>query len=196
MSTSSNKMDSAEVYSMFEKIIERLNKQPEKQAEKQTEPVKVDTTAFEAAVEQLDNAIEEVKKPTIVEHHHRHTIDFNIHSNWFFFSWVGLAIVVSVLFWALADQRETINQFKENDLKYRYIKIQGQTNEENLYRLERQFQNNDSIKIVRKQVERYEELVKEHAERIERDNESNKKISEIQQKVNSLKSNKQRNFSH
>ena len=94
MCTSSNKMDSAEVFSMFEKIIERLNKQPEKPAEKQTEPVRMDTTIFEAAVERLDNAIEEVKKPTIVEHQHRHTINFDIHSNWFFFSWIGLAIVV------------------------------------------------------------------------------------------------------
>ena len=131
-----------------------------------------------------------------MEHHHRHTIDFDIHSNWFFFSWIGLAIVVSVLFWALADQQETINQFKENDLKYRYIRMQGQTNEENLYRLEQLFQNNDSIKIVRKQVERYEELVKEQAERLERDSENNKKISEIQQEVKGLKSNKQDNSSH
>jgi len=46
--------------------------------------------------------------------------------------------------------------------------VQGQTNVENLYRLERQFKNNDSIEIVRKQVENYEELVKEQVERIER----------------------------
>ena len=158
MSTSSNKMDSAEVFSMFEKIIERLNKQPEKPTEKQTEPVKVDMTAFEAAVERLDNAIEEVKKPSIMEHQHRHMIDFNIRSNWFFFSWVALVIVVFGLFWALADQRETINQLKENDLKYRYIKMQRQTNEENLYWLERQFQYDDSIKIIRRQVEKFEML--------------------------------------
>jgi len=190
MTTNSSKMDSAEVYSMFEKIIERLNKQPEKPAEKQTEPARVDTTAFEAAVERMDNAIEEVKKPTIVEHHHRHTVDFDIRSNWFFFSWVGLAIVVSVLFWALADQRETINQFKENDLKYRYIRMQGQANEENLFRLEQQFKYNDSIKIVRKQVEKYEELVKEQAERSERDKGNSERMNEIQQKVGKLKQNK------
>lgn len=46
--------------------------------------------------------------------------------------------------------------------------MQGQTNEENLFRLERQFQYSDSIKIIRKQVEKYEELVKEQAERLER----------------------------
>jgi primosomal protein N'' len=187
MTTNSSKMDSAEVYSMFEKIIERLNKQPEKPAEKQTEPVKVDTTAFEATVERLDNAIEEVKKPSIVEYRHRHTIDFNIHSNWFFFSWVGLAIVVSVLFWALADQRETINQFKENDLKYRYIKMQGRGNEVNLYRLEQQFKYDDSIKIVRKQVERYEEMVKEQVERIERARQNSEQLENLQQNMKTLK---------
>jgi hypothetical protein len=46
--------------------------------------------------------------------------------------------------------------------------MQGQTNEESLYRLENQFRYSDSIKIVRKQVEKYEELVKEQAERVER----------------------------
>ena len=190
MSTISNKMDSAEVYGMFEKIIERLNKQPEKSVEKQTEPVRVDTTAFEAAVERLDNAIVEVKKPTTVEHHHRHTIDFNIHSNWFFFSWIGLAIIVSVLFWVLADQRETVNQFKENDLKYRYIKMQGKTDEDNLSHLERVFYYGDSIKIIRKQVEKYEKLVKEQAEQHERNKENDMKMNEIHQKVEKLKQNK------
>ena len=38
-----------------------------------------------------------------------------------------------------------------------------------------------------KQVEKYEELVKEQAERMERDSENNRKIGEIQQKVNKLK---------
>ena len=180
MSTSSNKIDSAEVYSMFEKIIERLNKQQEKPTEKQAETVKVDTTAFEAAVERLDNAIEEVKKPAIVEHHHRHTINFDIRANWFFFSWVALVIVIFGLFWALADQRKTINQFKKNDLKYRYIKMQGQTNEENLYRLEWQFKYNDSIKIIRGQVEKYEELVRKQAERIERVKEASKKQKDVE----------------
>jgi len=184
---STNKMDTSAVYEMFEKIIERLNKQPEKSAEKQTEPAKVDTTAFETTVERLNSVIEEVKKPSIVEHHHRHTIDFNIRSNWFFFSWVGLAIVVSVLFWALSDQRETINQFKENDLKYRYIMMQGETNEENLYRLERQFKNNDSIKIVRKQVERYEELMKEQVERMERARQNSQRLEGLQQNMKTLK---------
>lgn len=46
--------------------------------------------------------------------------------------------------------------------------MQGQTNEVSIYRLEQQFQYGDSIKIIRKQVEKYEELVKKQAEKIER----------------------------
>jgi hypothetical protein len=37
--------------------------------------------------------------------------------------------------------------------------MQGQANEENLYWLEQQFKYGDSIKIIRKQVEKYEELL-------------------------------------
>ena len=98
----------------------------------------LDTTAFEAAVERLDSAIEEVK-------------------------------------------------IKENDLKYRYINMQGPTNEENLYRLEQKFQYVDSIKIIRKQVERYEELVKEQVERIERTNQNNKQVERLHKESKSLK---------
>ena len=72
-----------------------------------------------------------------------------------------MGIIILGLSYFIGNQRQTINQFKDNDLKYRYIKMQGQTNEENIYRLEKQFKYSDSIKIVRKQVEKYEELVRE-----------------------------------
>ncbi|KAA6334501.1 hypothetical protein EZS27_017190 [termite gut metagenome] len=148
----------------------------------------IDMTAIDAVTERLENVIEEVKKPNIVEHHHRYTI--SIASNWFFLSWVALVIIILGLFWAIANQRQTISQYKENDLKYRYVKMQGQTNEENLYRLERQFKYNDSIKIVRKQVEKYEELVKEQAEKIERAKQENEAIKRLQEEVKTIKTQK------
>jgi hypothetical protein len=110
-------------------------------------------TAVNAMAEWLESVIEAVCEPTQVEHQHRHTIDMG--SNWFFFSWVILVIIIFGLFWVLANQRQTINQYKESDLKYKYIKMQGQTNEENIYRLERQFQYSDTIKIIRGQVGKY-----------------------------------------
>jgi hypothetical protein len=81
---------------------------------------------------------------------------------------VALVIIIFGLFWILANQRQTISQYKDKDLKYRHIRMHGQTNEEDLCRLVWQFQYSDSIKIIRRQVERYEELVKEQAEKVER----------------------------
>ena len=73
-------------------------------------------------------------------------------------------------------------------MKYRFIKMQGQTNEETLYRLERQFRYGDSIKIIRIQVEKYEELVKEQAERLERVRRNNEEVERLQNEVEILKS--------
>jgi len=56
----------------------------------------------------------------------------------------------------------------------------GQANDENLYRLEQQFKYNDSIKIVLTQVEKYEELVREQAERIERARKNSEKAEKLE----------------
>ncbi len=188
-----NKIDTQTVYEMFEE----LNKKLDKQTNTPTEPIKpiqtqVDMTAINTVTERLENVIEEVKKPNIVEHQHRYTID--IASNWFFFSWVALVIVILGLFWAIANQRQTINQYKESDLKYRYIRMQGEANEESIYRLEQQFQYGDSIKIVRKQVEKYEELVKKQAERMERAKRDSEEVEKLKEDAESLKNGKQQKF--
>jgi hypothetical protein len=178
--SNTSKMDVSTVYEMFEEINKKLDKQTI------DKPAEIDLTAVNTMTERFEDVIREVRKPTKVEH--RHKID--IASNWFFLSWVALVIIILGSFWAIANQRQTINQYKDNDLKYRYIKMKGQTNEENLYRLERQFKYDDSIKIIRKQVEKYEELVKEQAERLERNRENVKEMNKIQQEVNVLKNNK------
>ena len=68
--------------------------------------------------------------------------------------------------------------------------MQGTIDEENLYRLERQFQYNDSIKIIRKQVGKYEELVKEQAEKIERARRNSEEAEMLQKDLNRLKNRK------
>ena len=156
----SNKIDTSTIYEMFETIKSELRKQKTNEVE----PVQIDLSAINAMTKQLENVIKEVKKPSKVEH--RHAIE--IRNNWFFFSWIALVIIILGLFWAMGNQRQTITEFRNNDLKYRYIRMQGQTNEENLFRLQEQFQHRDSVKIIRKQVEKYEELVKLQAERLER----------------------------
>jgi hypothetical protein len=123
---------------------------------KPAESVQVDLTAINTMTERFEDVIGEVRKPVNVEHSHK----IEIASNWFFLSWVVLVIIILGLFWAIANQRQAINQYKDNNLKYRYIKMHGQTNEESIYRLEQRFKYSDSIKIIRKQVEKYEERSK------------------------------------
>jgi len=103
---------------------------------------------------------------------------------------MGSIIIILGLFWVIANQRQTISQYKDNNLKYRYIKVYGQMDEENLYRLERQFKYNDSIRIVRKQVGKYEELLKEQTEKMNRAKRENDKAIQINRKIDSLENNK------
>jgi 3-methyladenine DNA glycosylase Tag len=65
--------------------------------------------------------------------------------------------------------------------------MQEQATEENIYRLERLFENRDSIKIVRKQVEKYEQLVKEQTEKIEQAMQNSKEVERLKRETERLK---------
>ena len=173
-----SKMDVSTIFEMFERINEKLDKR----AGNKIESAHVDITAVNILSEQLGCVIEEVRKPAKVEHQHRHTIDTG--SSKILLSLVGLAFIILGLSYVVGEQRRSISQYKKNDLKYRYIKMQGQANEENLYRLEQQFKYGDSIKVIRKQVEKYEELVKEQAERMKKESEE---LENLQQKIKTPK---------
>ena len=170
------------IFEMFETI----NRKLDKRTEKHTEPIQMDMTAVNAVTERLENMIEEARKPAKVEHHH--TID--IGSNKVLLSMVVMVLVILGLSYVVGEQRRSINQYRNNVLKYRYIKMQGQTNEENLYRLEQQFRYGDSIKFIRTQVEKYEELVKQQAERLERAKKENTEAERLQKEVESLRERK------
>ncbi|KAA6304222.1 hypothetical protein EZS27_044134, partial [termite gut metagenome] len=149
-----DKMDISKVYTLFEEIKESIK---QNNSNKPVESAQVDMTAANTMTERFENLIEEVRKPTKVEH--RHVID--ISSSKVFFSLVGMCIVILILLFAIYNQRHTISQYQNNDLKYRYVKMQGQTSEDIFLRLDRQFRYRDSVTIIRKQVERYEQLVME-----------------------------------
>jgi len=61
--------------------------------------------------------------------------------------------------------------------------MQGQTDEENLYRFERRLRYSDSINIIRKQIETYEKLMKEQTERMEAAIRENKEAERLQREV-------------
>jgi hypothetical protein len=58
--------------------------------------------------------------------------------------------------------------------------------------LEQQFKYNDSVKIVRKQVEKYEELIKEQAERMARLKYNSEEVKKLREEVDILKQSKQK----
>jgi hypothetical protein len=174
-------MDVSAIYELFETINNKLDRQ----TNVSVEPTEIDLTAVNAMTERFEYVIEEVRKPTKVEHQHRHTID--IGSSKVFLSLVVMVLVILGLSYVIGEQRRSISQYKDNDLKYRYIKMQGQTDEENLYRLEQQFKYNDSIKIICKQVEKYEVLVKEQAERIERARLNSEEAENLRQQTDEIK---------
>jgi hypothetical protein len=67
---SADKMNTSEVFEMFETINNKLDK---RQTDKSAEPTQIDTTAINTMTEQFEIIIAEVRKPVKVEH--RHTID-------------------------------------------------------------------------------------------------------------------------
>jgi hypothetical protein len=68
--------------------------------------------------------------------------------------------------------------------------MQGQTDEEKIYCLENQFKYKDNIKIIRKQVEEYEELLREQIEKIEKAKQNTQGAEILRDKVESLKKSK------
>lgn len=145
----------------------------------------VDLSAVNTLTERLEEVIAEVQKPTRIEHHYRHTID--IASSKVFLSMVVMALVILGLSYVIGEQHRNISQYRDNDLKYRHVKMRGQTNEENIYRLEHQFRYSDSIKIISKQIEKYEELVKEQVERLERIKQNSEEAEKLHKQKESVR---------
>jgi hypothetical protein len=133
--------------------------------------------------EQFRHIIEEVRKPARTEH--RHVIE--IGSSKVFLSLIGMFLAILLLGFVIYNQCQSIGHYKDNDLKYRCVKMQGQATEDDIYRLEAKFVYQDSITIIRKQVEKYEQLVREQVEKIERAKENNKEAERLQKEVENIK---------
>ena len=83
---------------------------------------------------------------------------------------ITMALVILLSWGGNVWQLRNNNQLKDNDLKYRYIKMKGKAGSQDLFRLETTFtydRNRDSISVIREQVETYEGLVKKQVEEIE-----------------------------
>ncbi|GHV49080.1 hypothetical protein FACS1894181_06890 [Bacteroidia bacterium] len=169
---SNEKMNSADVFEMFETVKELAVQIKEKLMQAPSASVPTPTP--------IDS--------TAVKHEHRHILE--IGSSKVFLSMVVMLITIMGLAFAIGNQRETISQYRNNDLKYRYVKMQGQTSEESFLRLDRQFRYRDSVTIIRKQVEKYEQLVMEQAERMERARREADEAEKLKKETEYLKKNR------
>lgn len=112
------------------------------------------------------DALKSEKQDSVV--HHRHAIE--VTSSKVLLSMVGMVLLILGLSYVVGSQRTTISDYRDNDLKYRYVKMHGKATPGDLKALETIFTydpNPDSIKIIRRQVIQYERLVKEQAEKTE-----------------------------
>ena len=105
---------------------------------------------------------------SVVRKEHIFSIDFKNSKAALSMIALGFALLLSLCtnIWQLHRNA----QLSDNDIKYRYIKMYGEVSSENLLKLESIFTYNrdkKKISVIRKQVEKYEELVKEQAEKME-----------------------------
>ncbi len=125
---------------------------------------------FKAQLVRIEHSLREsqnVKQPDKITH--RHTLNFEGNHG------IGVVIAsVAMLFVSLAvidHQRGSIARLRDNDLKYRHIQMRGTATPADIERLRTVFdwnRNPDSIRVIRKQVEQYEQLVQQGIEKSER----------------------------
>ncbi len=137
-------------------------------------------------IESLSNA-----KSTKIRNEHVFSIDFKNSKATIVMIAMGLIIMFSLTGNILQSRRN--NQLHDSDLKYRYVKMQGEANSETLLKLETIFtynRNEDSISLIRKRVETFERLVKEQAEKFERALLNANEAEKLQREADEVKSSK------
>lgn len=203
-------VNSAEITALIEKlqkVIDQKQFTPEQIEELRENMAEFAGCALGKSFEKLDEEFEKITdhinqiskkiEPTnvpqsfVIRREHAFSLDFKNSKVAITMIAMGVVILLSI---AGNVWQSTLNsRLRDNDLKYRYINMQGEANPENLLKLETVFiynRNKDSIAVIRKRVETYERLVKEQAEKIERVRLNAKEAERLEREVESVKSKK------
>jgi hypothetical protein len=154
---------------------------------------------FKSSLERIEQALDALKSEKqngIVYHEHHHAIDVVSSKNFFVLVTLGFVIFVSLILHIY--QLDKIRASRDNDLKYRYVKMHGEATPGDIEELETIFtydRNPDSIKLIRRQVVQYERLVKEQAEKIEQARLNDGQAKQLRQEVETVKGGKQPSLS-
>ena len=136
---------------------------------------------LKAAIKPIDEKINQIKSQQnlVIRKEHVFTVDFR--NSKAALTMISMGLVILLSFGGNLWQWNRNCELKDNDLKYRYIKLKNGITPENLYKLEDIFQYNRDMKLIKEirgNVEEYERKLIEIAEEIERNrikNEQNKR---------------------
>jgi hypothetical protein len=138
-------------------------------------------TEMESAIKPIDEKINQIKSQQnlVIRKEHVFTVDFR--NSKAALTMISMGLVILLSFGGNLWQWNRNCELKDNDLKYRYIKLKNGITPENLYKLEDIFQYDRDMKLIKEirgNVEEYERKLIEIAEEIERNrikNEQNKR---------------------
>ena len=177
-------IDISEVYTLFEEIRELVKVGSKNNTPIQPEIELPDLSAIADLSGKLDETLQEIRKPGKVEHHHI----FSIASNKVFVGVIGLCIVCLFFLFTVFNQQKEIAIYKDNDLKYRYVRMQGEITPTGLINLDSIFDNRrDSVRMIRKQAEQYEKAIIEEAKRLERARLKEQEAERLKEETDKLK---------
>lgn len=150
------------------------------------------TASNEACAERIETAAKSITEaagqPTRCVHRHKHILD--IKSNGVLYTLIGLVLWTLLSFYIIDRQCDTIACYRDNDLKYRHIKMKGGANGEDITELQQLFgwnRDDEAIKDMRKTVERYEQTVAEKAELEEQAYLKAKRARQLDEEAETLK---------
>lgn len=170
----------SEIYTIFEEIRELVKAGSRNNNTIQPEIELPDLSGIDELSGKLDEAIGEIRKPVRTEYHHI----FSIASNKTFYGMVGLCIMCLFFILTIFHQRKEITTYKDNDLKYRYVQMQGEITPAGVIALDSVFENRrDSVKVIHKQVEQHEKAVIEKAKRLEQARLKEQEAERLRQEV-------------
>ncbi len=142
-------------------------------------------------IEQAGQAVEALKRTDALPvQEHRHTYTLDIKSSKITLVIFVMAVIIVLLIGFIYRVSVSNQQLTVNDLKYRYVKMCGKIGEKELTELETVFWDEQYTAIrdtVQNQVERYEEIVRRQAERLEQVTVKERKAKRLLDEVKELR---------
>lgn len=182
---------------MFEEIAEKLDKNTvhlEKIGQKQSEVNTSSNNTTSEEISELKSVFdtfqeEQFEKLDEVENlirSEKRKIEFTLASMPGLYILFSLAVILVILSFWIYSLKAQVNDYSDNDLKYRFIQMQGKADSEDFAILDSVFyfdRNNQKIKELQKKVEVFEENVKQRAKIIEQEEQLKKEKDKIEEKL-------------